>query len=130
MNPTETIEVTVTHRFRNDPLWTLEDAKRRVRDVGGHYFDPDTLRFFASRFGATRSLPDGSLLFVESTEWRGRVARSWKVKQVTRMGKIETPTGDAVGLTSSGAARRQIERLYALAWHGHALGKMLEAGAK
>lgn len=119
------IEVTVTHRFRDDPLWTLEDAKRRVRDVGGHYFDPDTLRFFAARFGACRSLPDGSLLFVESTEWRGRVARTWKVKMVTRMGEIETPTGDAVGLSSGAAARRHLERLYALAWHGHMVGRLV-----
>lgn len=122
----ESVERTITYRARNEPLHDLYDAKRRNRDVGGHYFDPDTIRFHAARYGAQRALPDGSLLVVESTEWRGHVAREWRVIRIRRDGEVERLTE----MGGSAKARRDIERLYQLAWCGRAFGALVCAGVR
>lgn len=120
---TSEVERTVTYRERNDALHTLDDAQRRNARMGGHYFDRETIRWFSARYGATRPLPDGSLLVVESTEWRGRVAREWRVIRVRRDGEVERLTD----MGASSKARRDIERLYERAWCGHAFGKLMGA---
>lgn len=124
---TETVERTITYRASNAPLHDLYDAMRRNRDVGGHYFDRDTIRFHAARYGAQRALPDGSLLVVESTEWRGRVVpREWRVIRIRRDGEVERLTD----MGKSAKARRDIERLYQLAWCGRAFGALVCAGVR
>lgn len=122
----EYVERTVTYRASNAPLHDLYEAQRRNRDVGGHYFDPDTIRFHAARYGAQHALPDGSLLVVESTEWRGHVAREWRVIRVRRDGEVERLTE----MGASAKARRDIELLYQLAWHGRAFGALVCAGVR
>lgn len=123
---TESVERTITYRASNAPLHDLYDAKRRNRDVGGHYFDRDTIRFHAARYGAQRALPDGSLLVVESTEWRGHVAREWRVIRVRRDGEVERLTD----MGGSAKARRDIELLYRAAWCGRAFGALVCAGVR
>lgn len=115
-------EVTRTYRYRADKLHTLADAEQRVHDVGGHYFEAGTKRFFGSRFGATASLPDGSLLFVESTEWRGRLPRQWKVMVCDVDGQVESLERE---LSNSKAGKRAFDTAYKAAWHGFALGKLV-----
>lgn len=122
----ETVERNQIFRDRNDPLYCLDDAMRRNSRMGGHYFDRDTIRFYAARYGAQRALPDGSLLVVESTEWRGHVAREWRVIRVRRDGEVERLTE----MGASAKARRDIELLYRAAWHGRAFGALVCAGVR
>ena len=49
-------------------IWTLEEIKARHKATGGHWFDPDTLRFFSSRFSRKVYPVDGGALFISSEQ--------------------------------------------------------------
>jgi len=86
----------------------LIPMSRVIADHRGHWFDPDTMRFFGTRLTQhAYELTDGRRLFV-SSEQPPHGPRRWSLRaQDPNTGKIDT-VGEFCGYASRGAA------LYAL----------------
>jgi hypothetical protein len=72
----------------------------------GHFFDPDTMRFFKSRVG---DKVYGGSMFITS-ERGPHSGRAYSVRRVTKSGAIKT-VGPFQGYTSKSQAERAIARL-------------------
>ena len=96
-----------------------------------HYFDPETIRWFKSRFGEWRTvgspLPqDRSVrryaVAVESTEWEGRVPRKYRVVIVDlRLGRVQNfnaagPGNDSEHDWPTSAQAKKLVREATSAW--------------
>ena len=77
----------------------MAEIKARHQATGGHWFDPDTLRFFSSRFSRTVYPVDGGALFISSeqnrpvlisTGWTQGGPRLYSIRFCSDEGKIET----------------------------------------
>lgn len=92
-------------------LQSLQDAEKRTRERGSHYFDADTTHFFKARYHAERCLSDGSIMIVESTKRTGfrapDGAREYRVMRVSIEGEIFHYPGlsGGVGVTFTTAAK-------------------------
>lgn len=94
---------------------TLSEFKQGNRDKGLHYFDRNTMRFFASRIVATswrNWSTDG--YFITSEQFRGSqmtAPRKWSI----RRGNLETFAVDSVGefqgYPTLRAAQKELTRL-------------------
>ena len=99
-------------------LHTIDQAKRAVRAAGGHWFDPETLRYFGSRISSTVYSVPGGCLFV-SSEHTGfaRLGRAYSVRYVSDAGQVET-VGEFLQYqtrnAAHAAARREQARLRSL----------------
>lgn len=119
-NPPTLILVTETH-IRLSPLKDFDGAKRRAEERGSHYFSTDTTRYFRARYHGYTSLPDGSILIVESTKRTGfglpDGPREYRVMRVTLTGEIlhfyvTLPNGDRSKeiFNTAAKARRALSR--------------------
>jgi len=70
----------------------------------GHWFDPDTMRFFKSRIGETRRMPDGTWYFV-SSEKPPHGPRMFSVRKMELDGDINT-IGEFCSMTSYQAKKK------------------------
>jgi hypothetical protein len=73
-------------------IFNIDDAKRRNRAAGLHWFSPDTLRFFSSRISRrVWSVPDGCL-FVTSEQCRFSAGypRLYSVRYCADNGEVST----------------------------------------
>lgn len=90
--------------------YSMSDIRRANKDAGQHWFEPDTLRFFASRVSETVYQGPGGIYFVSSEQFRGsggyRAERLYSVRQfIPETGSVET-VGEFNKLTKSVAHRR------------------------
>lgn len=73
---------------------SIEGCKLANRQAGQHWFDADTLRFFASRISHNLyRTPDGGALFVSSEQYRssrGSAPRRYTLRRILRNGHVET----------------------------------------
>lgn len=82
---------------------TLADIKEANRNAGLHWFSPDTVRFFKSRFSEDiYPLPDGGAMFVSSERGPDDV-RAYSVRLARADGSIETVGGFQAHATSRAA---------------------------
>ncbi len=51
--------------------YTIEDIERRNKEVGQHFFDADTKRFFSSRISETVYQGPGGIFIVTSEQFQG-----------------------------------------------------------
>lgn len=89
-----------------------DDVKLAARNMGSHFFDPDTMRFFGSRIG---SAVYGGRFFVTSEQREWNTPRRYTVRVVTPAGRGRsfdiTDAGGFHSIDSGAAARRLAEQL-------------------
>lgn len=77
--------------------WTIADIKAANRAIGGHFFDRDTIRFFASRVLDTVYEGPGGVFFVTSEQFRGSThtePRNYTVRKFDpETGSVDTMSG-------------------------------------
>jgi len=61
------------------PKLTVSDLRRINRENGGHYFSPETMRFFGTRMEKKVHHGPGGIFFVHSGDNFDRTARQWHV---------------------------------------------------
>ena len=90
------------------PMTTMGQVRKRHADKGGHWFSPDTLRFFGSRVGGTLY---GGRYFVTS-EYTGfdKTGRAYTVRETDAEGEIST-VGEFLGHGTREGAIRAIRKL-------------------
>lgn len=86
---------------------TMADVKRANRAAGGHWFSPDTLRFFRGRIES--ELMAGRY-FVSSEQFDDGSPRLFTVREVDADGDIST-VGDFQEHKTKSSAERAIHRL-------------------
>lgn len=73
---------------------TINEIKERNRKSGGHFFDPDTMRYWNSRVSEkTHICPNGDVLFVTSEKQDGALRRYTIRRFHTKVGMITTEPG-------------------------------------
>lgn len=94
---------------------TIYDLKLRNHNAGFHYFEPSTMRFFASRVSdEIWPLPDGSALFVTSEKFKGFRApdgpRLYSIRIMFPDGSVDT-VGEFQQFKTSGGAKKAAQRI-------------------
>lgn len=89
-----------------------DDVKLAARNMGSHFFDADTMRFFGSRIGERVY---GGRFFVTSEQREWNTPRRYTVRVVTPSGRGRrfdiTTAGDFHSIDTGAEARRLAERL-------------------
>jgi hypothetical protein len=67
---------------------TMEEIKSKNRDIGHHWFEADTMRFFRSRIPQTTV--DGWNLFVTSEQFDEDSPRLYTIRVANKDGSIDT----------------------------------------
>ena len=110
-------------------LHTLDQVKRAAAMAGSHWFDRDSMRYFASRVSARVYPVRGGALFVSSEQFRGLYEpseqRRYTVRSCTADGRIET-VGEFQQYATREAAHNAAKRLAA---NGYSLWGQLTAAA-
>lgn len=92
----------------------MAEIKRRYNPEGlqdgFHWFDKDTMRFFATKLPAYGYEGDGGILFITSEQLAPNEPRKWSVRQLVKPGHINT-AGDFNGHHTAYAARTEAMRL-------------------
>ena len=88
------------HKYRP---YEMNELRRQHK---GHFFDPDTLRFFKSRVGD--KVYGGSMFITSERGPHG--PRAYSVRRVTKGGRIDT-VGSFQGYSSKAQAERAIARI-------------------
>lgn len=86
---------------------TIKEIKQANRASGGHWFDPDTLRFFRSRIDSTVY---GGRYFVSSEQYDDSTPRLYTVREAKPDGDVET-VGEFQAYATRGEAISAISRL-------------------
>jgi hypothetical protein len=89
-------------------LETIDDVKRANRRAGGHWFSPDTLRFFRGRVGRTLY---GGRFFVSSEQFDHDSPRLYTVREVRDGGKDIATVGEFQAYRTNGDAVKRIREL-------------------
>lgn len=72
-------------------LFTIDQAKRANHSVGGHWFSPDTLRFFGSRLPrSVYPVPDGCIFVTSEYTGFSRTSRAYSVRFCSDTGQVDT----------------------------------------
>jgi hypothetical protein len=85
----------------------MEDVKRANRQIGNHWFDPETVRFFRTRICS--ELIAGAY-FITSEQYSAGALRLYSIRRAQPDGTIET-IGDFQQYRSKAEARAAIRRL-------------------
>lgn len=92
-------------------MFTINDIQKANRDNGGHWFDPDSLRFFRSRIGSDVFQGPGGIYFVSSERYSDEAARLYSVRTFDpATGNIGT-AGEFQQYRSGSTARRAARKL-------------------
>jgi hypothetical protein len=70
----------------------IEQIKRDHRAIGGHWFDPDSMKFFRTRLFEPTRLTDEGELFI-SSDSNGSDPRAYTVRLARPTGEIQTASG-------------------------------------
>lgn len=89
------------------PFRTMADVKQRNAEIGHHFFDADTLRFFSSRIGGQLF---GGRYFITSERYDQTTPRRYTVRLVNPDGSIDT-VGEFQQYATLDAARRAVSTL-------------------
>ena len=85
--------------------FTIEAIKQANHELGHHFFEPTTLRFFGSRIGRTAyPKPDGTTLFVTSEQREYYTPRRYTVRRSLEDGSVES-VSEFQQFTSAAQAR-------------------------
>lgn len=92
-------------------FWTIDEIKRANSNLGHHFFDKTSVRFFASRvLGGVY----GGRYFVTSERFRGsdgyRATRLYTIREAQDNGEVDT-VGEFQAYTSARAARKHADKL-------------------
>lgn len=98
--------MTSTH-VATRPIGLIKAANARA---GGHWFDPDTVRFFRSRPASFAYRGPGGLYFVTSERGPDNVRR-YSVRRAIEGGKVIRTVGEFGRTTSRHAAHQEAKRL-------------------
>ena len=99
-------------RARHRGPWdSIYDIRAANRAAGQHWFDPDTLRFFASRVGET--IYGGRYFLSSEKSGFDDPTRVWSVREATPDARIETVGGEDAKHATRASAERIAHRLAA-----------------
>jgi hypothetical protein len=77
----------------------LEIEYKNRTHGNGHFFDPDTMRFFRSRIGAVRHKKNSNIIFFVTSEKPPHGDRMFSVRRMEEDGDINT-VGEFCSMTS------------------------------
>lgn len=88
----------------------MDELKRiyRERNPDGHWFDPDTMRFFGTRLGRAFWVRGTDTIYFVTSEKPPHGPRAYSVRRMDSEGEIET-VGDFCSMTYA-QANRMAER--------------------
>ena len=93
---------------KNKCFFTMRDIRQAVEDVGGHWFDKDTMRFFKSRVLPT--VYKGQY-FISSEKENWNDKRKYTIRKIDLATHSIETVGEFMGFNSPGTARTEIKRL-------------------
>lgn len=86
---------------------SVAEIRRRNKDAGQHWFDPDSVRFFRSRVGRRVY---GGKYFISSEQFDDSTPRRWTIRVADENGRIHE-VGQFQEYDSYRAAERALQRI-------------------
>ncbi len=98
-------------RLQRAVFSTTNDIRDDMENVGSHWWEPDTMRFFQSRVGTPLYQGDGGIFFVSSEKSPFGTSRAYTVRRYDPDTRDISTVGDFCSIATRGIAHREAASL-------------------